>query len=111
PFDGMETLRNEIVQVFNRVSPQFTPVFRTGFLPGRGAREYPLINLYDDQNTVYVEALAPGADPAWFNISVTGETLTVCGEISMKSRKAWYCSPICRASDQATSTCASKTIF
>ena len=80
PFSGMETLRSEIDQAFDRVGPQFAPIFRTAFLPGRGAREYPLINLYDDQNSVYVEALAPGADPASFNISVAGETLTLSGE-------------------------------
>ena len=80
PFSGMETLRSEIDQAFDRVGPQLAPSFRTAFLPGRGAREYPLINLYDDQNAVYVEALAPGADPAAFNISVAGETLTLSGE-------------------------------
>jgi HSP20 family protein len=80
PFSGMETQRSEIDQAFDRVGPQFAPIFRTAFLPGRGAREYPLINLYDDQNSVYVEALAPGADPASFNISVAGETLTLSGE-------------------------------
>jgi len=76
----METLRSEIAQAFDRAGPQFAPMFRTAFLPGRGAREYPLINLYDDQNSIYVEALAPGADPASFNISVAGETLTLSGE-------------------------------
>jgi len=76
----METLRSEIAQAFDRAGPQFAPMFRTAFLPGRGAREYPLINLYDDQNSVYVEALAPGADPGSFNISVAGETLTLSGE-------------------------------
>ena len=77
---GMETLRSEIAQAFDRAGPQFAPMFRTAFLPGRGAREYPLINLYDDQNSIYVEALAPGADPASFNISVAGETVTLSGE-------------------------------
>jgi HSP20 family protein len=80
PFDGMEALRNEIDQAFSRVAPQFTPMFRTAFLPGRGAREYPLINIYDDKDTVYLEALAPGADPEAFNISIAGETLTLSGE-------------------------------
>src|SRR6266404_2727852 len=80
PFSGMETLRSEIDQAFDRVGPQYSPIFRTAFLPGRGAREYPLINLYDDENSLYVEALAPGADPASFNISVAGETLTLSGE-------------------------------
>jgi HSP20 family protein len=80
PFNGMESLHREIDQAFERAGPQFPPMFRTAFLPGRGAREYPLINLYDDQNTLYVEALAPGADPASFNIAVAGETLTLSGE-------------------------------
>ena len=80
PFDGMETLRREIDQAFDRVSPQFPPMFRTAFLPARGAREYPLINLYEDQNMVYLEALAPGADPGSFNISIVGDTLTLSGE-------------------------------
>ena len=80
PFDGMETLRREIDQAFDRGSPQFPPMFRTAFLPARGAREYPLINLYEDQNMVYLEALAPGADPGSFNISIVGDTLTLSGE-------------------------------
>ena len=78
-FDGIEGLRRDIDQAFEQMGPQF-PMFRTAFLPGRAAREYPLINLYDEQNTLYMEALAPGADPSSFNISVAGGTLTLSGE-------------------------------
>jgi HSP20 family protein len=60
--------------------PQFHPVFRSAFLPGRAAREYPLVNLYEDQDSLHVEALAPGADPASFNITMVGRTLTISGE-------------------------------
>lgn len=80
PFDGMDALRREIDQAFERAGTQDAPMFRSAFLPGRGAREYPLINLYDDQNTLYIEALAPGADPGSFNITVVGDTLTLSGE-------------------------------
>jgi HSP20 family protein len=80
PFDGMDALRREIDQAFERAGPQFSPGFRTAFLPGRGAREYPLINVYEDQNNVYLEALAPGADPGSFNISIVRDTLTLSGE-------------------------------
>jgi HSP20 family protein len=55
-------------------------VFRSAFLPGRAAREYPLVNLYQDQDIVFVEALAPGADASSFKLSVTGNTLTISGE-------------------------------
>jgi HSP20 family protein len=79
PLD-IESLRRNIDQTFERYGPQFPPAFRTAFLPGRAAREYPLINIYDDQNTLYLEALAPGADPASFNISVVRDTLTLSGE-------------------------------
>jgi HSP20 family protein len=76
----MDALRREIDQAFERVGPQSAPIFRTAFLPGRAAREYPLINLYEDQNNLYLEALAPGADPGSFNISAVEDTLTIAGE-------------------------------
>ena len=31
---------------------------QAAFLPGRGARAYPLANLYEDADNIYVEALA-----------------------------------------------------
>ena len=79
PFD-VESLQRQVNQAFERYGPQFPPMFRSAFLPGRAAREYPLINIYDDQNALYLEALAPGADPASFNIAVVRDTLTLSGE-------------------------------
>src|SRR5437016_13569194 len=64
PFQEMEVLRREIDRIFDSFGPRTRPVFRTAFLPGRAAREYPLCNLYEDKEAVYVEALAPGVDPA-----------------------------------------------
>ena len=76
-FDDFDSLRREIDRAFERAGP---PQYRTAFLPGRGAREYPLINLYEDPDTVYVEALAPGAEPGAFNITIVGNMLTLSGE-------------------------------
>src|SRR5687767_12734306 len=54
--------------------------WRRAFLPGRAARLYPLVNLYDDGETFTVEALAPGVDPAGLDVTVAGSTLTIAGE-------------------------------
>lgn len=80
PFDGMQELQRDINSAFERAGMQYHPAFRTAFLPGRAAREYPLVNLYEEQDNLYVEALAPGADPGSFNISMVGSTLTISGE-------------------------------
>jgi len=80
PWQEMEALRQEIDRAFERVGVQLPPLFRPAFLPGRAAREYPLVNLYEDKDTVYIEALAPGLDPASLNVSVTRNTLTLSGE-------------------------------
>lgn len=80
PFEGLQSLQRDIDQAFQRAGPQYHPAFRAAFLPGRGAREYPLVNLYEDPDNVHVEALAPGADPASFNITMIGRTLTISGE-------------------------------
>ena len=50
------------------------------FLPGRSARRYPLVNLYDDKDSLYVEALAPGLDPSKLELTVQSGTLTLSGE-------------------------------
>lgn len=80
PFEDMDALRREIDRAFEGVGLRPFPPFRTAFLPGRAARGYPLMNLYEDSNTVYVEALAPGVNPDSLNVSVIRNHLTVSGE-------------------------------
>jgi HSP20 family protein len=79
-WNNMEALRREIDRAFTQFDFRPAPSFHTAFLPGRAARRYPLINLHEDQDTVYVEALAPGVDPASLELSVVDHTLTISGE-------------------------------
>jgi HSP20 family protein len=79
-WNNMEALRREVDRAFAQFDVRPAPFFRAAFLPGRAARRYPLINLHEDRDTVYVEALAPGVDPASLELSVLDHTLTIAGE-------------------------------
>ena len=80
PWHTLETVRREIDRVFDDSGTRAAPAFRTAVLPGRTARQYPLTNLYEDKDAVYLEALAPGVDPTTLNLSVVGNTLSITGE-------------------------------
>ena len=81
PFREIEAFRREIDRVFGEIglSPSGRPA-SLAFLPGRAARQYPLVNLHDDSDRFYVEALAPGVEPDKLEVTVVGNTLTLAGE-------------------------------
>ena len=74
----METLRREIDRLFASVGTP--PWWRVAFLPGRSARQYPLVNVSEDRDRVYVEALMPGVDPKTLDVQLVQNTLTLSGE-------------------------------
>jgi len=80
PWQTLEALRRELDRIFDETGSRNEPFFRTAFLPGRAARRYPLTNLYEDKDAVYLEALAPGVDPSTLSLSVVGNTLSITGE-------------------------------
>lgn len=80
PWGGMEALRREIDRAFENAGFGTEPFSRVAFLPGRAARRYPLINLHEDGEALYIEALAPGVEPASLDLSVLRHTLTITGE-------------------------------
>ena len=80
PWNALESLRREIDRTFENFDMRTSPRLRNVFLPGREARGYPLVNLYEDRDTLCIEALAPGIDPADIHLSVLHNVLTISGE-------------------------------
>jgi HSP20 family protein len=80
PFADMENLRREIDRAFEGFGLGQAPSRRVAFLPGREPRQYPLINLLEDKDNFYVEALTPGVDPQSMNVTAARNRLTLSGE-------------------------------
>lgn len=80
PLMEMDALRREVDRVFEGFGRSPSRWGRSLFLPGRHARAYPLLNVSEDAEAVYVEALAPGLDMAKLDLSLLGNTLTLQGE-------------------------------
>jgi len=81
PWGDLEALRHEIDRTFQTFWSDRRPQhWRVAFLPGQGARQYPLVNLSEDEGNLYVEALAPGVDPKSLDLSVLQGALTIKGE-------------------------------
>ncbi len=77
-FKEMDQLHREIDSLFNGYNKG--RLFGPAFEPGLGMRQYPKINLRDDSDNVYVEALLPGVDPDKIDMNILGNTLTLAGE-------------------------------
>lgn len=76
--EEMETLRREIDRLFaDAATPSWK---RVAFLPGRGARQYPLVNLSEDRDHLYIDALMPGVDPKTLDLQIVRDTLKLSGE-------------------------------
>ena len=81
PFREYEQLRRAVNRVFEDIGAEHkAPFSRTAFLPGLSARTYPLLNVSEDRDHVYVEALAPGLDPESLGISLVRNQLRIEGE-------------------------------
>lgn len=82
PIQELEQLKREMDDLFRTFSEDVwdIPSFRFSFLPGVSTRTYPLVNLAEDKDNVYVEALAPGIEPESLEVSVLNNTVRIAGE-------------------------------
>src|ERR1041384_8026304 len=82
PFRDLEAVRREVDRALTSVLADGGRSGQASFLPGRAARGYPLINIAEDRDSFYLEALAPGVNPDSLDLSVVRNTLTISGEKS-----------------------------
>ena len=80
PFTELEQMHRELSRALGMFEGGAPARRQVAFLPGRSARSYPLINLGEDRENIYVQALAPGIDPESLNLTVHGNSLTISGE-------------------------------
>ena len=81
PFREIETLRSQVERAFDEWGTgRGWPFSRTAFLPGISARTYPLLNVSEDKDNVYIEALAPGLNPESLEVTVHQDILRLGGE-------------------------------
>jgi len=80
PIRELDTLRRQLEREVDRV---FEGYRSEGPLPtpwGRSLGRYPLLNLSEDKDNIYVEVLAPGVGPESLEITVVNDTLRIAGE-------------------------------
>lgn len=77
PTPELNALRRELDRAFESLPGDFLEAF----LPGtRPSRQYPLVNVAEDAESVHVEALAPGLNPESIQVTVLRNQLTIAGE-------------------------------
>lgn len=74
----MDHLRKEMDEMFRGAG--FGPMLETAFLPGVGTRRYPRINVREDADNFYLDALLPGVAADNLEMNVVGSALTLSGE-------------------------------
>lgn len=74
----MDQLQSQLGELFRFNSVGGWP--RMAFLPGVSARHYPMMNVFSDEQNIFVEALAPGLDTETLKVTAVRDKLTISGE-------------------------------
>lgn len=77
-FRDLDNLRKEIDEAFRGAG--YNRPSGSAFLSPVATRRFPLVNIGDDEDHVYVDAVVPGVSPADIDLSVLRNTLTISGE-------------------------------
>lgn len=77
-FRELDNLKKEVDEAFR--SAGLGRPFGTAFLTPLTTRRFPLVNFSEDDGNLYVDALVPGVDPGWMDVSVLSNSITISGE-------------------------------
>lgn len=80
PFREMVSLSRELDRVFEGFGAERFWPLTSGLLSGRLAGVFPRINIREDADAIYVEAVAPGVDPDSLSTTIRENVLTIAGE-------------------------------
>lgn len=74
----MEQIQSQLSSISNFRRGEGFP--RMAFLPGVSSRHFPLINVVSNEDSIQIEALAPGLDTESLKVSALRDKLTISGE-------------------------------
>ncbi len=81
PFLELDILSNEINRMFNSACKVNNHNRMANAFASRPvASSYPKINIYNNEEKLYVEAVAPGIDPEKIEVTLTDNVLSISGE-------------------------------
>ena len=83
PFGELRNFQEDINRIFNSTLPKFFSG-EEGLLGGNWA---PSVDIYEDQNSITLEADLPGLKPGDFNLSIENYRLTLSGERKFENEK------------------------
>ncbi len=88
PFFELDILSNEINRMFNSAYKVNSKNRMTNALASKHTTcSYPKINIYNHDDKLYVEAVAPGIDPAKIEVTLTENVLSISGEKEANHRE------------------------
>src|SRR5215813_8161604 len=83
PFSEFRNFQEDINRVFSSTLPRFF----SGEEGSLGSSWAPSVDIYEDQNSITLEADLPGLKPGDFNLSIENYRLTLSGERKFEEEK------------------------
>ena len=80
PIRELDALRRQLEREVDRIFESFTDSGPATAPWSRSLGRYPLLNLSEDKDNIYVEVLAPGVTPESLEITVVRDTLRIAGD-------------------------------